>query len=94
MAESIREMKRVRDLIARPTSVEPDENAVQEALAGVLAAVRERNAEEADERKGADALYFPVDHQGVGGADTVEGPSGSDPSSPTGRDAAREPIAA
>jgi hypothetical protein len=98
MAESIREMKRVRDFIAGRPSVEPDQDAVQEALADVLAAARQRKAEEDAAREGADALYFPVNQQQDGGVDTVEGPSGFphgvDSPPPAGRHPAPEPVAA
>jgi len=81
LADSIREMKRVRDLIARRPSAEPDQDAVQKALAGVLAAARQVNAQRGAEEEdpGASALYFPVNPQAEGGAEAVERPPGSRP---------------
>jgi hypothetical protein len=79
--ESIREKKWTRDLIARRPSAEPDQEAVQEALAGVLAAARQLNPRqgvEADDA-GADALYFPVNRQAQGDTDAVERPPRSRP---------------
>jgi Family of unknown function (DUF5681) len=67
IADSIRENKRVRDLIARRPSAQPDadESAVQQALAGLHATIREVQAQqgvEEDETDG-DALYFPVNQE-------------------------------
>jgi Family of unknown function (DUF5681) len=78
MAERIGEMKRVRDLIARRPPVEPDQDAVQEAFAGVLAAAQQVNAhkEVEDGALDARALYFPVNHQENAPEATGEGPSG------------------
>src|SRR5215469_4889043 len=79
LADSIREMKRVRDLIARRPSAEPDQDAVQQALAGVLAAARQVNAQQRADEEGVDAgaLYFPVNPPAAGGAEAVERPPGS-----------------
>jgi len=78
MAESIQEMKRERDLVGRRPSAEPDQDAVQEALARVHAAARQVNARQEVERGNADAdsLYFPVNHREDSDADAVKGPSG------------------
>jgi hypothetical protein len=84
MAESIREMKRVRDLIARRPSAEPneavDEAEVQEALANLHAAARQLKARQHMDAHDADgdALYFPVNLQPYGTAGDVEVPPGPD----------------
>jgi Family of unknown function (DUF5681) len=79
MADTIREKKRVRDLIARRPSAKPDadESAVQQALAGLHATIREVQGQqevEEDEEDGQ-ALYFPVNQLPNGPAEADEAPS-------------------
>jgi hypothetical protein len=109
MAESIREMKRVRDLIARRPSAEPneavDEAEVQEALANLHAAARQLDVQRETEEHDAegDALYFPVNQQPDGLPDAVDALSrpyreadksfGEPPATPK-RHATPEPVAA
>jgi Family of unknown function (DUF5681) len=104
MAENIGEMKRVRDFIARRPAVEPDQDAVQQALAGAFAAARGLNAQQDGEKDdaNADGLYFPVNHRG-NAPDASVGPSGSPhdadrpaggPPSTPGRQTVSESVAA
>jgi hypothetical protein len=79
MADTIREKKRVRDLIARRPSAKPDadESAVQQALAGLHATIREVQGQqevEEDEEDGQ-ALYFPVNQLPNGPAEAAKAPS-------------------
>jgi hypothetical protein len=78
MAANIGEMKRVRDLIARRPSAEPDQDAVQQAYAGVLAAAQQWEGQKEVEAEdvAAAALYFPVNHKNPSAA---EGPPGTSP---------------
>src|SRR5262249_5944474 len=94
MAEKIQEMKRMRDLLARRPSAEPDQEAVQEALAAARQ-LNPRQGVEADDA-GADALYFPVNRQAQGDTEAVERPPGSRSvtDSPPPAERTPEPVAA
>jgi hypothetical protein len=80
MADTIREKKRVRDLIARRPSAKPDvdESAVQQALAGLHATIREVQGQQEVEEDEEDeqALYFPVNQLPNGPAEAAKAPSG------------------
>jgi hypothetical protein len=76
MIESVREAKSTRDIWAKRPSSEPDEDesAVQEALAGLHATIREVQAQQEVEEheEDGDALYFPVNQQINEPAEPVE----------------------
>ncbi|MBV8751623.1 MAG: hypothetical protein JO328_02045 [Hyphomicrobiales bacterium] len=80
MIESVREAKSTRDIWAKPPSTksdaDEDEGAVQKALAGLHAAIREVQAQQEVEQdeEDADALYFPVNPELETPAEAVEAP--------------------